>query len=153
MAEVLIETDLWEHRKKRRNEMTADQWYKQIDLDVVTLDELKEAKVAQLNEACFYAITSGFESDALGEVHSYPSDTEAQNNLGFAIKRLELEPEGTTVDFKTLDAGYLLHTLPQLHEVFKDGFDCMQLFISRYNELKEQVNGATTKDEVDSINW
>lgn len=140
-------------KAEKFNNIPAWEKYQHLDLTTSDIDVVKEAKIAQLNQACFLAITEGFQSDALGVIHSYPSDTEAQNNLSFAIKRLELEPDGATVDFKTLDAGYLPHTLLQLNEVFKDGFDYGQAQIIKYNQLKSQVNAAITNEEVDSFNW
>ncbi len=138
---------------KMKSSMNPDEYYKFIKEFDVDLDTLKDAKKNQLDYLCNLAIISGFESDALGEVHLYPADEEAQRNLGFAIKRLEIEPELGSVGFKTLDAGYLNHTLEQLNHVFKDGFDKGQALIIKYNQLKAQVYAAETSIEVDSINW
>jgi hypothetical protein len=118
-----------------------------------SLEQVKQAKIDFLNGECYKTITAGFQSIAIGQTHTYPSDDEAQRNLSFAIKRLELEPELQTVDFKTLDAGYLPHTLDQIHKVFKDGFDYGQQQVIRYNVLKAQVLAAETKEEIDAINW
>lgn len=139
--------------KKMKNTLNPDEFYRFIREYEIDLNTLKEAKKNQLDYFCNLAIVSGFESDALGEVHTYPADEEAQRNLSFAIKRLEIEPELGAVGFKTLDSGYLNHTLNQLHEVFKDGFDNGQNLIIRYNLLKAQVYASTTKEEIDQIDW
>lgn len=150
-------TDRYEPTPKEINKLKSiinpDEFYKFIREYETDLDTLKEAKKNQLDYFCNLAIVSGFESDALGEVHTYPADEEAQRNLSFAIKRLEIEPELGVVGFKTLDAGYLNHTLNQLHEVFKDGFDNGQNLIIRYNLFKAQVYTSTSKEEIDAINW
>lgn len=138
---------------KMKNTLNPDEFYKFIREYDIDLELLKEVKKNQLDYLCNLSITSGFQSDALGEVHTYPADEEAQRNLNFAIKRLEIEPELGAVGFKTLDAGYLNHTIEQLYQVFRDGFDYGQSLIIRYNQLKAQVYAATSKEEIDSINW
>lgn len=140
---------------KMKETLNPDEYYKFIRDKDVSLDELKNAKKNQLDYLCNQTILSGFYSSATGEEHFYPADEEAQRNLNFAIKRLELQPELGTVGFKTLDAGYINHTLEQIHQVFKDGFDYGQQQIIKYNQLKIQVYDSTTDtpEKIDAIVW
>ena len=121
--------------------------------DAQILQQAQNAKIAELSAKCDAAIVGGFPSSALGVAHTYPSDKDAQSYLGDAIKRMELDSTVTNVNFKTLDAGFLAHTLPQLQQVFKDGFDFGQAQITKYNQLKTQVEAATTVDGVNAIVW
>ena len=123
------------------------------DYDTRQLTDVKNTKIGELSTKCDTAIVNGFSSSALTTAHTYPSDDKAQSYLGDAIKRMELDSTVTSVNFKTLDAGFLTHTLPQLQQVFKDGFDFGQAQITKYNQLKAQVEAATTVDGVNAIVW
>jgi hypothetical protein len=116
------------------------------------LASAQTAKLAELNDKCGQVIVSGFVSSALGVVHTYPSDLEAQGNLGMALKRLE-DTTLASLYFKTIDAGYLAHTKTQLTQVFYDGFDYGNVQITHYNQLKAQVNAATTAAQGQAIVW
>ena len=127
-----------------------------------TLDDTKNAKIAQLEDFCNRAIAAGFKSSALGEEHTYPSDFEAQNNLQIVIRRLEIGEEQAaagvetavlTYPFQTLDAGYMEHTLKELKQVFADGVDAGTKHVMHFRQLKAQVEAAITSDEVDAIQW
>jgi predicted NAD/FAD-dependent oxidoreductase len=116
------------------------------------LASAQTAKIAELNTKCGQVIVSGFVSSALGVAHTYPSDLEAQGNLGMALKRLE-DTTLASIYFKTIDTGYLAHTKTQLTQVFYDGFDYGNVQITHYNQLKAQVNAATTVAQVQAIVW
>lgn len=142
-------------------------WDMTVDLTEASLDEVKAAKIAQLNEFCNRAIAAGFKSSATGTVHTYPSDDEAKSNLQIVMKRLEiaekqLRDSGVdlsvpanrpTYGYLTMDAGYLDHTLDQLETVFADGVDAGTVHVMHFRELKAQVEAATTADEVNAIQW
>ena len=138
------------------------QWDTTVDRTSASLDQLKAAKMAQLNDFCERAIASGFRSSALGEEHVYPSDAAAQNNLQIVIRRLEIGEEQAaaglegavlTYLFQTLDAGYLEHTLKQLKQVFADGVDTGTKHVMHFRQLKAQVEAATSAEEIDAIQW
>ena len=137
-------------------------WDTAVDRTAASLDQVKTAKIEQLNDFCNRAIASGFSSAALGVEHTYPSDQEAQNNLQIVIRRLEigeeqaaagLEEAVLTYPFQTLDAGYLDHSLKQLKQVFSDGVDAGTKHVMHFRELKAQVEAASTAEEVDAIQW
>jgi hypothetical protein len=119
----------------------------------LSIDSYKNEKINELNNKCNQLIVEGFKSEALGIEHTYPSDEEAQRNLTMAIKRLELSPELGTINFKTIDAGYLPHTIDEIHSVFADGFDFGQSIIIKYNTLKNIVLNTETIEEVQAIIW
>lgn len=132
----------------------------------LTLEDVKAAKIAQLVEFRDRAITSPFESKALGEVNIYPADETAQKDLQIVLQRLAIAEKQMmvagakvtvdnrpTFDYLTLDAGYLPHTLDQLEQVFADGVDAATPWLIRFRELKAMVEAAQTVEETNAVQW
>lgn len=117
------------------------------------LTPFKNAKIAELDQACSQAISQGFTSSALGVAHTYPYDDEAQRNLHAAIIDTLIDSTVTTVSFKTLDAGYQNHTVAQIQQVAKDSKTPFMNNLNKYNNLKSQVQSATTVDAINAIVW
>lgn len=118
------------------------------------LADTKAAKIAELDQMCNQTILSGFTSLALGQEYHYPFDEEAQRNLTGALTLLNADPTLTTVEFKVLDIGkFVDHTRDQFLQVCKDAFAFKSSMIKKYHDLKDQVNAATTVDEVNAIVW
>lgn len=121
------------------------------------LTEVRQNKKDELSKKCNEAIISGFTSSALGTVHTYPSDEEAQRNFNSELHMFNIDPNYTSL-FKTLDAGYLSHTKSQLLQVFSDGHIFKVNQLSRLNGplpngLKAKVDAAITVDDVNAITW
>jgi len=116
-----------------------------------TLVELKAAKVAELSAACKAAIVSGFQSGALGSLHTYDSDLESQVNLIGAASL------GGPVAYTCTDeAGVKLsrtHTKPQLMQVLTDGATLKIQHLASFRALKNQALAATTEAELNAIVW
>lgn len=117
------------------------------------LTEAKQIKKAVLSSQCNEAIKAGFASSVLGSAHTYPSDEEAQRNFHSELDRINLDSTYTEIYFKTLDSGYMAHTIDQFKQVFVDGHTFGRSQIAHLNDLKAQVDAATTKDEVEAIQW
>jgi hypothetical protein len=117
------------------------------------LDYFKTQKKAELSVKCNEAICGGFTSNALGAPHTYPSDEEAQRNFHSELDRIRLDSTYTTIYFKTFDAGYLAHTVDQFTKVFLDGHTYGRQQIAHLNDLKAQVDAATTVSTVNAITW
>ncbi|ASS76804.1 hypothetical protein CIG75_18900 [Tumebacillus algifaecis] len=138
-----------------------------VDSTGVDLDQLKVAKIAQLEDFYKQSIESGFTSTALGDEHIYPSNDQAQRDLQIVIKRLEIaesdaraadidltDPDNLpTFAYLTLDSGPLPHTLAQLNRVFADGVDAAVPALDRFRTLREAVLACETIDEVQQIDW
>lgn len=127
----------------------------QIKLLTVSLDDLKTRKKSELSTKCNEAICGGFPSSALGVQHTYPSDEEAQRNFHSELDRINLDPTYTTILFKTLDAGYLSHTVAQFKQVFIDGHTFGREQVTHLNDLKSKVDdpSVTTPTQLDAITW
>ena len=56
-----------------------------VDSGEISLADLKAKIVDKISALCADEITSGFESNALGEIYVYPSDSTDQSNLVGAV--------------------------------------------------------------------
>lgn len=130
-------------------QQVVDYWNSSIG----SLNYFKQRKKNILSQQCNGTITSGFPSSALGTSHTYPSDDEDQRNFHSEIDRLNLDTSYTTIYFKTLDAGYLAHTVDQFKQVFIDGHTYGRQQIAKLNDLKSQVDLASSEAELDAITW
>jgi hypothetical protein len=119
----------------------------------MSFSDVQKQKKAELSTQCKAAIIGGFTSLALGVAHTYPSDEEAQRNFHSELDRIKLDPTYTEIYFKTMDAGYLPHTVDQFTQVFIEGHTFGRQQIAHLNDLKSQVDAAKTLAEIDAITW
>jgi hypothetical protein len=118
----------------------------------LTLEQTKAIRTAELNSLCQATICSGFYSSALGESRKYESKIEDQINLMGAVQmNMDMlyrcwNPAGTRQE-------WYQHTAAQLKQVFMDGSIMVRANLERVSTLKEQVQAATTIEEVEAINW
>lgn len=117
------------------------------------LAALKESKLVELDEKCNQVIMGGFSSSALGEQHTYQSMILDEIWFNSTINRFSVDPNFTSVNYKTIDAGYLLHTKEQFIQAFVDGHTFGDSQIMKLNTLKDQVNNATTVEDLEKITW
>lgn len=117
------------------------------------LTEVKASKLAELNGKCDQTIMSGFTSSALGTSHTYRSLLIDQVWFNATLNRFAVDPNFTSVNYLTLDSGYLQHTKAQLTQVFVDGHAFGDSQITKLNALKAQVDNATTIEDVENITW
>ncbi|KTS77934.1 hypothetical protein NS274_09770 [Pseudomonas oryzihabitans] len=123
------------------------------------IEELKQNKQSELENACAAAILAGFDSDALGQSHHYPAKLTDQSNLQASVLS-SLQP-GLKADWTTpvwcQDAtdlwAYRDHTAAQIQQVGAAGKNAINACIARKIEREQQVAKATTVDEVNAILW
>jgi hypothetical protein len=120
---------------------------------LLPLDEAKQKKKDDLSVQCNLAIEGNFTSSALGTVHTYPSDGEAQTNFNTECHRFLIDPTYTSCMFKTIDAGYLPHNRDQFFKVFADGHDAGVMQLAKLNKLKSDVDAVTSNPQLDTITW
>ena len=116
---------------------------------------LKTRQAGIINVACRTEIVSGFDSDALGTTHTYPSKEEDQTNL---MATFVLAKElNASKPFKCWDAAgvadYRVHTVAELHQVGQDAELHKMTALVKANTLKAQIEVATTKTDVEAIVW
>ncbi|ASS76490.1 hypothetical protein CIG75_17010 [Tumebacillus algifaecis] len=124
-----------------------------VDATGLNLDQLKAAKIAQLNDFCNQAIIGGFVSTALGEEHQYGFDREDQANLTGRLAGIAAGTAPTEFLWKTKDAGPLTHTVDQFKQVCLDGDAHKEAQIAKFWTLKATVEVAQTIEELPSIEW
>ncbi|GAA4704079.1 DUF4376 domain-containing protein [Brevibacillus fulvus] len=115
------------------------------------LEQVKTAKIDFLNNECFKAIYAGFISASTG--HTFRFNEEDQANFNQQSTLFLLKPDLAETQWKTEDAGIVTLTRDQFIEVVFEAGQHKQQQIGKYWTLKAQVEAATTKEEVDSINW
>ncbi|MGG4440495.1 DUF4376 domain-containing protein [Brevibacillus fortis] len=116
-----------------------------------SIDQVKAAKIDLLNNECFKAIHAGFISTATK--HSFRFNEEDQANFSQQSTLFLLKPELTETQWKTENAGIVTLTRAQFIDVVFEAGQHKQQQIEKYWTLKGNVESATTKEEVDRINW
>ncbi|MFD2168512.1 hypothetical protein [Tumebacillus lipolyticus] len=130
---------------------TADQRYRELNLTTTSIDQVKQAKIDQLNEACESEILRGFTSVTTG--HFYAFGVYDQTNF---TQQMLLLLAGTTVGdvtWQTEDAGEVDHSMKQFLAVCAEAEQHKRTKIRRYQQLKAQVKSADTWQHVDAITW
>lgn len=125
----------------------------QDQIDSAWFEIYKKYKKDYLDGQCDLATMGGFTSNALGTVHTYPSDFQAMVYFTATLNRFTNDPAFTSANQKTIDSGYLPHTKAQFVQVFNDGHQYGEDQITKLNKLKADVDVATTTGQVDEIKW
>jgi hypothetical protein len=131
----------------------VDSAWVESETDATLLQYAKDAKKAELNKKCDLTIMGGFTSSALGAPHTYSSVLTDEIWYNATKNRFDIDATFTSVDWKTIDAGYLTHTKAQFQQVFIDGHAYGNNQIAKLNNLKAQVDSATTQTDVEGIVW
>jgi hypothetical protein len=119
---------------------------------VVTLAEAKTAKFKELAGYCRIALENGFESSALGTIHTYPSTETDQHNLQSIILAGIESPlwcaEDGTWSFKD-------HTIAQVQQVNVDWLNYRITQQRKYATSMAIVNSTatTTVEAVTAVIW
>lgn len=123
-----------------------------LSIPDVTLDQVKEAKRAALNDRCNAQIKAGFTSDALGTMHGYGGALEDQINL-IGSASLGMDVVYVCTDLQTKLKGATPHTAAQIKKVLVDGSIVKLALIQKYRTLVDTVSSAATAVQVNAINW
>jgi hypothetical protein len=142
----------------KNSQMTANEKYIALDKEIVSLEELKAAKVNQLDEACNLAIISGFEHVVNDINYLFSSSVTAQANFQgtdtLFKDGLITEAEWTVVNIETGKIERIIIDQIQFNEIKLKVFQHINSNISRFrNILQPQVEQALTKEEVEVVVW
>ncbi|WP_107341018.1 hypothetical protein [Agrobacterium pusense] len=124
-----------------------------------SLDFLKAERIASLRVTCEAKIVGGFASDALGEMHTYPSDIKAQINLMGSVTDSLMPglPSDWSTPFWVCDAQgnwkWESHTAEQIRQAGRDGKAAVVAAQTKLGEFTAAVEAAKTKKAVDAIVW
>jgi hypothetical protein len=127
----------------------------EAETSATLLQYAKDAKKAELNMKCDLAIMGGFTSSALGVEHTYSSVLTDEIWYNATKNRFDIDAAFASVDWKTIDAGYLTHTKAQFQQVFIDGHAFGNSQIAHRNDLNKTVDDPTTDtvEKVKAITW
>ncbi|MFF2322059.1 hypothetical protein ACFVTJ_13480 [Agrobacterium sp. NPDC058088] len=125
----------------------------------VDISVFKEGRIEALRSACQAAITGGFKSDALGALHTYPSDMKAQINLMGSVTDSILP--GVASDWATPfwvcdQSGtwaWEMHDVVQIQQVGRAGKAHIVACQTLLGELTASVIAANTISAVESVVW
>ncbi len=116
--------------------------------------ELAHAQKVQtvlINAGLNATLVGGFTSKSTG--HTYVTTTNGQTNMEGDLKRFELDSSLTSVQFYTVDAGWIAHTQAQLQSAFLDGGNWKDAQYAQAQTLIGQVEPATTVSAVQAVVW
>jgi hypothetical protein len=124
----------------------------------IALDTIKAKKINELKLACENSIVSGFQSSCLGEPKMFDcQDYDQRNILGLAAKAQLMLSGGQTdglLEWKATGEPICYEWTPQ--QVFQLGSDMythISTNLKKEQNLRIQVNNATTIEEINAIVW
>ena len=121
------------------------------DLSVMRLD-----RVSQLRAACQSAIVTGFNSAALGSVHTYPSTETDQRNLSDVATAAGAATAGWTTPLWCEVAGAWAltpHTATQVQQVMADWIAYRVAQQQRLVTLLGQITSASDPITLAAVTW
>jgi hypothetical protein len=130
--------------------------FSQVSITVIStgesldLADSRKAKIEAMKTTCKTVLGSGFSSDALGAIHTYPSDPEAQFDL-FVAASMAMD-----VNFKCRKDGVdakRLHTAVQMQTVLQHGVVFKISTIAQQDARLEAIGNAVTIAEVNDVVW
>ncbi|MEK4560460.1 MULTISPECIES: DUF4376 domain-containing protein [unclassified Bacillus (in: firmicutes)] len=119
----------------------------EITEDVI-LQHHKNLKNDLLSEACEEEIIKGFTAS---NGHVYRTNRDDQVNMIGQKDILDDTDSAEPIKWRTEDAGWIDHTKDEWLQVYKEAFDFKKSTLLKYASLKDQVNNATTHDEIVKI--
>jgi len=124
-----------------------------------SLAEAQSKQIEINSAACSDAITSGFQSSALGSAHTYPSKVTDQQNLTASVvaSLVPGNPSNWSTPFWCQDENgawsYVNHSEAQIQQVGQDGKAAILVALSKNATLQAQVMAATSVSAVQAITW
>lgn len=125
---------------------------------IISLEDAKTSKIAELNDKCNSTILAGFYSDADGTNKLYDLELENQLNLStiknelFVAKIAGQAPE--TVSYYGKGETCHNYTVDQFLKLATDAQTFKQINITKYKDkLKPMVEKCATIEEVEAITW
>jgi hypothetical protein len=120
------------------------------ELEVGWIKHLKKAKLEELNEACEQTIIDGFTAT---NGHTYQFDYKDQDNIGQQLTLLLLDPMIDSIQWKTKNAGIVVHTRAEFIALANDANNHKRSNMGKYWTLEAQIKTLTTESEINSIVW
>lgn len=130
-----------------------------LPTEVFSLSKARLIKAASISASCEQFIVAGFDSSALGTIHTYPSNRDDQLNLSGTVQRsmmLGVLPTDT-FEFLCKDLSgvwaYAVHTATQIQQAGKDAYSYILNARVKNATLQAQIAASTTQAQLDTIIW
>lgn len=126
---------------------------------VLTLAQAQAGQIATLSAACAAQIYAGYQSSALGAVHTYPAKDKDQANLSGSVVASLLPnlPANWTTPFWCEDGNgtwaFVPHTAAQIQQVGSDAKSAIVAALEKNASLAAQVMAAADVAAVQAIVW
>lgn len=121
------------------------------ELEQAYYDYLKKSQIEVLNKKCNEEIIKGFVSVSTGFTFEFESHD--QDNLSQQAILLLGDSTIESVVWKTKDAGVQTFTRDQFFTIIKEGEAHKKTAITKYWDLKAQVELATEIEVIENIKW
>ena len=113
----------------------------------------QQSKIEEINTSCNQEILRGFDSSVLrGESHHYKFDMEYQANFSEMATMLSIDSSITEINWPT-DGAMVKYTKDQFINLLKEASYFKSNKLSHYFDLKAQILGCQTIDDIRLINW
>ncbi|MCM3413510.1 hypothetical protein [Metabacillus litoralis] len=116
-----------------------------------SLQQYKAYKISELSVKCQEDIYNGFTSKL--NFHTYRTNNDDQLNFLGKFNQLSSNGAITSVMWKTEDVGYFEHTRDEWLTIYGEALTAKEQKLFKYDQLKQQVEVCTTKEEVEAIVW
>lgn len=116
---------------------------------VIPLEELKQTKIREFKNKRDALEVEPIEYDG----HLFDFDDKARDRINAAIIALQVNGEGTAIEWTLADNTNTLVTYRDLMGVVANVASRSDKLHIKYRELKEKILAATTKEELDNIQW
>ena len=119
----------------------------------------QKAQIAALSAACLAQIVGGYQSSALGTVHTYPSQMTDQANMTASVLSSLMPglPSSWTTQYLCADAGgiwdFVAHTATQIQQAGQDGKAAILAARVKLATLSANIMAAKTISAVNAIVW
>lgn len=130
-----------------------------ISASRLTLEDVRNNKAREIDQACRSTILAGFDSDALGTTYHYPAKATDQSNLSGSVlaSLLPDTPADWVTPFWCADINGLwefrLHTAAQIQQVGRDAKAAILAAMGRNEVLQAQISAATSIEELEAVGW
>lgn len=131
----------WKLLEPKPNDEEIYQWW---------VEFVRESKLAELSIACQSSIYAGFTAT---NGHSYQFEEKDQGNIGQQLTLLLLDPLIASIQWKTKDAGIVVHTRDEFIALANDANNHKRSNMGKYWTLEAQVNSASTEEEINIFAW
>ena len=128
-------------------EYPGELYYWQDGKWVIDVEKMKIRKITELADARWQEETSGFTYNG----HEFHTDREARNNI-FQTYIASLNDPDFAVVWKTKD-GWLSMNAEDFIELYNNFWEFLQGLYQKEKALQEQVEAATTIEELEIIKW